>query len=300
MAAGSNGAAVTDSVVAAAWDAFKETDQVDVRIMINGGYSSSTVQIKMNEVAKYRGDAVAILDLPSDKQKLQLALDYRNLTLNINSNRCALYGPDVYINDQYNGKKLFVPPSGHVAAQLVYTDKTTYPWFAAAGLRRGLLDVLGVRYKYGKIERDELHDAQVNYIRNLPGLGIAIWEQRTMQGTLSALSFLCVRRLFDNLELTIARAQQINLFEPNDDFTKLQVKTMCDQYLELVKRARGIKKYLTVCDNRDNPALLSANGQLRCDVFVEPTLPAEKIVLRFNITQQGVDFQELIAAGALN
>lgn len=299
MAPGNSGAAVTSSVVSAAWDFFADTDIVEVKILINGGYSNPTVQLKMIDICKGRGDAFAILDVPADQQQAQQSVDYRNLTLNANTNRAALYGPDVLINDVYSGKILYVPPSGHVAGVFAFTDRTTYPWFAPAGLNRGQLSVLGIRRKYNKGERDMLHDAQVNYIRNMPGLGISVWEARTLQAQQSALSFINVRRMLDTIEVAVSRAQQSNLMEPNDDFTKKQVKAAIDEYLQLIKQARGINAYLVVCDIRNNPPALTGQGQLQVDIFIEPTLPVEKIVLRVSVTKQGASFEELISNGAI-
>lgn len=300
LSAGSSGAAVTASNIINAWDAFADKDKIDVRILINGGYSIPSVQQKMNSLCQSRGDCFAILDVPSDQQQAQQAIDYRNLTLNLNSNRAAMYAPDVNINDPYSGKVLFVPPSGHIAGVYAYTDRTTYPWFAPAGLNRGLLSVLGIRYRYTAGERDNLHNAQVNYIRNQPGLGIAVWEERTQQAATSALSFINVRRMLDTIEIAVSRAQNFNLFEPNDDFTRTQIRSAITDYLTLVKNARGINNFLVICDKRNNPPAQVAQGQLRVDLLIEPTLPAEKIVLRVSVTKQGADFQELIANGALN
>jgi phage tail sheath protein FI len=105
--------------------------------------------------------------------------------------------------------------------------------------------------------------------------------------------------MLDTIEIAISRAQQINLFQPNNDFTRSQIKAAIDGYLKLVKNAEGINNWLTVCDKSNNPPDQVGNGQLRVDVFIEPTLPAEKIVLRVNITAQGASFATLIANGAL-
>lgn len=299
MSAGNSGAAVGSSDINRSWDLFKDNEEVDIRLLINGGYASPSVQMKMDGLCHERKDCVAILDVPSTAQKSQQAIDYRNISLNLNSNRSALYTPDVLVEDQYSGKVLYVPPSGHVAAVYAYTDATTYPWFAPAGLNRGLLRVLGLRYRYNKGERDAMWAAQVSYIRNFPGLGRAVWEQRTLQGKTSGYSFMNVRRLMDFIHISLSRAVLFQVFEPNDDFTRFQIKEICDTFLRAVKKARGINRWLTVCDSRNNDAISAGNGQLNVDIFVEPTLPAEKIRLRSILTRQGANFEELIGAGAL-
>lgn len=295
LSAGASGAAVTSSVINNGWDAFRDPEKTDVRILINGGYSIPSVQLKMDEVAAFRGDAVSVIDVPSSKQKFQAAIDYRNIDLNLNSNRSALYAPDLLIEDQYNGKTLFVPPSGHIAGVYAKTDRVAYPWFAPAGLNRALLRVLGVRYQYDRGERDALWRSQVNYIRNFLGLGRAVWEQRTLQAIQSGFSFVSVRRLFDFLAMTIKRSMYAKEFEPNDDILRREVRILIERFLVTVQQARGINQFLVICDTRNNPGFVTAAGQLNVDVFIEPTLPAEKIRVRLNLTQQQVNFTELLA-----
>jgi phage tail sheath protein FI len=277
-----------------------DTEAIKVNILINGGYCSSTVQLAMDAVAAARGDAVAVLDVPSASQSVQSALDYRNITLNLNSSRSALYTPDVLIQDTYNNMPIYVPPSGYVAACFARTDYVAQPWYAPAGLNRGLLRVQGVRYKYNKDQRDMLAPAQVNYIRNFPGKGIAVWEQRTLQTKQSALSWVSVRRLFDVIEVSVSDFLLYSVHEPNDDWLRIQIVGAIGEFLEAVRLARGLKKYLVKCDTENNPAWITGQGQLNVDLYAEPVLPAEKIQLKTIITRQGVDFQELIASGVSN
>lgn len=293
LSAGSSGAAVTASDIINGWDVFADPEKTDVRILINAGYSIPSVHLKMDSIAHTRGDCVAVLDLPSASQTFQAAVDYRNISLNLNSNRSALYGPDLLITDAANGKTLFVPPSGHVAGVYAKTDRVAFPWFAVAGLNRGTLNVEGVRYQYDRGMRDALKRAQVNYIRNFQGLGRAVWEQRTLQATQSGFSFLNVRRLFDYLALTFKRGMYAKEFEPNDDTLRREIRVSMERVLTAVQQARGVNQFLVICESKNNPPFVTAQGQLNVDVFIEPTLPAETIRIRMNLTDQEVNLTEL-------
>ena len=299
LSAGNSGAAVTSSDVILGWAAYEDQDSYQVQLLINGGYATPSVQLAMDALAAKRFDCVSILDTPANAQSAQNALDYRNNTLNLNSNRSALYTPDLLVQDPYSNSVLYVPPSGHVAGVYAFTDAVSYPWRAPAGLNRGLLSVLGLRTKYKPGEMDNLKRAQVNYIRSFPGLGRAVWEQRTLQAKLSALSFMNVRRLMDFLEQTAARFVRFEEFEPNDDFTRVRIRSALETILEFAKRTRGVIKYQVICDDRNNPKLLTANGQLKVTMLVTPTLPAETIIIQGVITQQGASFEELISAGGV-
>lgn len=299
LGTGNSGSAVLSSTVSQGWNAFADEEDVEVRLLINGGYAIPSVQVKMDSLCHSRKDCMAILDVPAQFQGGQRAIDYRNITLNLNSNRSALYCSDVLIEDEFSGKRLYVPPSGHIAGVYAYTDATTFPWRAPAGMRRGQLRILGVRHKYNKAERDNLWRAQINYIRDFKGLGRVVWEQRTLQGFQSGFSYVNVRRLMDTISIALRKALLFQEFEPNDEFLQMQIRSMCENYLLVVKQARGIRDYLVVCDKRNNQPYYTDLGQLNVDIFIKPTLPAEKIRIRGTLTNQGAVFAELIASGAL-
>lgn len=297
LSTGADGSAVTNSDVANGWTTnFNDKEAITIRLMMDGGYSNPVVHYAMDAVAQNRQDCVAILGIPTASQAVSAALDYRNVTLNLNSNRSALYTPDVYIQDNYNNRQVYVPPAGHVAAIYARTDRVSYPWRAPAGLNRGLLAVLGLRYIYNQGMRDLLAPAQISYMRNFPGNGIAVWEQITLQGKSSALSYVNVRRLFDVIHIAVEQYLLYSVFEPNDDFLRTSIVGGISQYLQTIKNARGLIDFLVVCDNSNNPAITTGQGQLNVDIYLTPTLPATKIVVQLVATQQGVSLTQLAAS----
>jgi phage tail sheath protein FI len=184
LTGGDSGTAPTNSdIELAVTNQFTERDNVDVDLLINGGYTNTAIQQAMETVARTRGTTVALLDVPTLSQgSPQDMIDWRNLTLNMNSSYAAAFGPDVLESDPYNGKSLYVPFSGWAAALCARTDRVAQPWFAIAGLNRGVINVLGIRKKtngqfYGDAERTALFKAQINYTRSFTGQGIALWEQ---------------------------------------------------------------------------------------------------------------------------
>lgn len=300
LGTGTSGTAVTDSTINNGWSLFNDPEKITIRMMINGGYSSPTVQLHMDTVAHNRQDCVAILDMPSTMQSVQSALNYRMETLNLNSNRAAIYTPDLYINDNDNDIKLYVPPSGHIAAVYARNDYMAEAWFAPAGLNRGLLNILGLRWLYNQGDRDVLSPAQINHIRKFPGQGYAVWEQVTMQAKTSALSYVNVRRLLDVIGVAVEKALYYSVFDPNDDILRAQIVGMIGQFLENVKNRRGLYRYLVVCDKSNNSDYTTASGQLNVDVYLDPVIPASKIQLNLVITRTGMSFTEAIVAGGSN
>lgn len=300
LSGGTSGSAPTTGDYIKGWQLFSNPETSEVTILINGGYAQAPIQLAMDAVAHTRGDAVAVLDVPSFQQAATKAVEYRKNTLNLNSNRSALYTPDVKVYDEDNDIQLFVPPSGHVASVYAYNDFAAEAWFAPAGLNRGLLSILGLAYDYEQAERDLLAPNQVNYIRKFPGQGYAVWEQLTLQAKASSLSYVNVRRLLDVIEKAVSKALLYSVQEPSDDLLRTQIVSMIEQFLDNIQRRRGVTSFKVVCDTSNNSAQTRAEGKLNVDVYITPTLAAAKIKLNMVLMKEGMSFEEAIAAGGSN
>jgi len=289
---GTDGNRVTDDQVAEAWSLYDDPEEIDVNILINGGYATPFVQRAMVVLAESRQDATAILDVPDEDYEVANAVNYRRNTLNVNSSYGAIYGPWVQIRDTYNNKKIFVPPSGLVAGAYSATDSDRALWFAPAGLNRGGLNILAVRKKYNQGARDALDRAQINAIRFLPGRGYVVWGQETMQAHSSSLSNVNVRRLINFIKKSISTSANTGVFDPNDTFLRLKLSSMASGFLEPIKNGRGLYEYDVVCDERNNPPESIANGILVLDVYADPVIPAKRIHLTAHIQPTGSYFDE--------
>lgn len=285
-----------DGVILQGWQMFADPEEIDVNILIQAGYTdNSQIAITMDQICRDRMDCVAILDVPIDYQDtIQEVVGYRRGTgtgtndlASINSSYSALYAPHLYISDQYNGKKLFVPPSGYVAGVYARTDRLAETWFAPAGMNRGDLDVLGVYKVYNQGDRDYLVESQVNPIRLFYGQGIKVWGQDTMQAKASSLSNMSVRRLMNFLEKSISIAALYSVFDPNDSILRRQLETICTQFLRPIKSKRGIYDFGVTCDDSNNPPEVVGNGDLILDIFIDPVLPVKRILLNAIIPRTG-------------
>lgn len=301
---GSDGSAVSDSHYVTGWEFFSNPDEVDVRILIEGGSDSVVVQQEMLDIAEDRKDCVALLDMPyAQIGDVNSMVSWRDVTQNFNSSYCALYAPWVKYYDSYSDKILEIPPSGFVAAQMAYNDYIAQVWYPAAGLNRGLVSGLGVTKVFTQGERDILYAAGINPIQTFTGEGTAIWGQKTEQSKASALDRLNVRRSLIIIEKSIAVALHSFVFELNNETTRFRVTAMCETYLDMLS-AQGAfqteaddKGYAIVCDETNNtPAIIDRN-EMHVDIFVKPVRAAEYIQLQTIITNTGASFNELIAKG---
>lgn len=308
---GTDGTTPSDAQYIAGWDKFTNPDDVDVRILINGGITSVAVQSKMKTVAEARKDCIALLDMPSAQlTSVSSQITWRNDTQNFNSSYTALYTAWVKMYDPYNGQLVAVPPSGYVASQMAYTDYISEVHYAPAGTNRGILNVLGVcdgnqdSVVFTEGERDLLYAAGINPIQVFKGRGNVIWGQKTQQTKASALDRINVRRLLIVLEKSIAVGLLDFVFEPNSELTRLKITSMIEEYLDTMsakgafQTEDGTKGYTVVCDETNNtPATIDTN-KLIVDVYVKPSRAAEYIRLNTVIVNSSATFSELVAKGS--
>lgn len=285
---GADGRKATTGEIMQGWDLYENPEEVDVNLLINGGYSIPSIQLHITRLAESRMDCIAILDVPSLEQRVQDAINYRRNDLNLDSSYAALYSPDYLILDKYNDIKLYVPPSGHIAAAYAYTDNNFELWFAPAGMNRGTLNVEGVREVYNQGDRDALYDNQINVTRVIRGSGIKIWAADTLQVKASALSNVNVRRLMIYLEKSLSLAALHSLFDPNDSILRAQLTELCERFLRPIQSSRGIYTFGVLCDESNNTPETIANGDLILDVYIDPVLPAKRIYFNAIITKTGV------------
>jgi hypothetical protein len=294
LVGGTSGSAVTNTMIAAAWTTnFADAEKVKVQLLINGGYTDTTIQQTLVTLAQNRGDAVALLDIPSVSQSANNAVKYRALVSGIDSSYCGWYTSDNFQSDLYNGKKLYTPPSGWAAAVCARTDRVVGAQGAPAGMNRALLPILGTRYEYSDPERTYLFENKINYTRKIIGSGTFIWEQLTGQSKNSALSWLNVRRMINVIKTSVKDFLMFSLQEPNDDFTRKQIVTACTEYLQAWKDARGILDFKVVVDDSNNTPAFYNRGILKVAFFITPIIPIHEIQVDVVITKKGVSFSEI-------
>lgn len=287
---GTDGNRATTSDIANAWELYRDPERIDVNMLVNGGYSQPAVQLRMDDICRERMDCMSILDVPPLEQRVADALNYRRNTLNLDSTYSALYAPDYLILDEYNDRRLYIPPSGHVAAAYARTDEEAELWFAPAGMNRGSLNILGVRHTYNQGDRDTLADSQVNATRVIAGAGIKIWGADTLQAMASSLSDVNVRRLMMFLEKSLSLAALYSVFDPNSEILRSKLRDLAGRFLKPIKDARGVYGFEVVCDESNNLPQTIASGDLIMDVYIDPTLAAKRIHLKAVIQKTGARF----------
>lgn len=202
------------------------------------------------------------------------------------------------LSTNVDGTDVVVPPSHMALRTIAYNDQVAYPWFAPAGLQRGVVNnAASVGYvnasgqyvpaKLNEGQRDILYTNGINPIRTMPTGGIVVFGQKTRQPYSSATDRINVVRLENYLRYQLNNLAQPFLFEPNDSTTRKAVKDAFDRFLSELITLRGLYDFLVVCDLSNNtPARIDRN-ELWIDIAVQPVKAIEYIYIPIRIKNTG-------------
>jgi hypothetical protein len=246
------------------------------------------------------------LDLSSDSTTLQryitnasLAADNGELGLVSHSEYLGVYYP-AGLATNLDGNSVVVPASHMMLRTYIRSDAVSYPWFAPAGVRRGLIDNVS---SIGFIDvadnntfrtigvtnglRDVLYAAEVNPITVLPGVGIVAYGQKTRAATTSAMDRVNVARLVCYLRTVLGQVAAPFIFEPNDTITRNQVQSAFNSVLNDLVSKRGIYDYLVVCDGTNNTPDRIDRNELYVDIAIQPVKAIEFIYIPVRLVNTG-------------
>jgi hypothetical protein len=198
------------------------------------------------------------------------------------SSYMSTYAQWVKILDKHSAKKVWIPISGYIAANMCATDTVYGPWYAAAGLRRGVINgTLDYAISPNVSQRTDLYKICINSVPKLPNYGVTIWGIRTMSKAATAFDQNTCRRTFLYMEKKVKQLLRYYLFEPNNSYTRLQIYNDIDPFLQSVKNGGGVYAYTLVCDTTINTPEVINNGDLAIRITAAPTRTAENIVVEF-------------------
>jgi len=235
-----------------------------------------------------RGDAIAIVDLKMYGAQINGVI---NQAAAFDSSYAATYWPWLQTIDPNNGEAVWVPASTMLPGVYAFTDASSDPWFAPAGITRGGLgQVIRAERKLTASNRDDLYEANVNPIATFPGTGVTVFGQKTLQKRASALDRVNVRRLLIALKSFIGQVAEGLVFEQNTAATRNNFLSQVNPYLESVQQRQGLYAFKVVMDETNNTADVVDRNELVGQIFLQPTRTAEFIVLDFNVLPTGAVF----------
>ena len=210
----------------------------------------------------------------------------------------GLFYPSGLTSD-LSGNLVAVPPSHMMLRTFLRNDTISYPWLAAAGTRRGIIqnatnigylnrgtgEFITIKNRIGI--RDVLYINFINPLVFFTGVGLLNYGNKTSYNSASALDRTNVARLVAYIRRQLTLAARPFVFEPNDALTRNQIAGVIQTLMVDLVAKRGLYDYLVVCDESNNPPAVIDRNELVVQVAVEPVKAAEFIYIPVRILNTG-------------
>jgi hypothetical protein len=307
------GAGVTPANDYQAWETaintFSNPEKITINLFatpaINWSDNTTLVTKTIEMIEEQRTDSLYIIDAPNIDIAMSIGdnnntdvvasndiVDLLNST-DIDSSYACTYFPFIQVKDTQNNVNVYIPPTGEVAKAIAYTDTKKFPWYAPAGLERGVTDARRSKYKLSQEARDVLYKGRINPMVDFSNTGTAIFGQKTLQVRESALDRINVRRLLLQIKVLISNIAMRLIFEQNDQATIDQFKQKTNPILDGIKRDRGLLEFKVVMDDTINTPETLDRNELYGEIYLKPTRSLEKIGIGFTIAPSGASFSEI-------
>ena len=241
-------------------------------------------------LAQGRTDCISVIDLVPYNSTIGTVT---NEASGYDTSYSATYWPWLQTVDSATGQTVWAPASTYIPAVYAFTDASSDPWFAPAGLIRGALgSVVRAERKLTSGNRDTLYEANVNPIATFPGSGVVVFGQKTLQKRASALDRVNVRRLLIALKAYITQVSDNLVFEQNTNATRNNFLANVNPYLESVQQRQGLYAFKVVMDSTNNTPDVIDRNELVGQIYLQPTKTAEYVILDFNVLPTGATFPE--------
>ncbi len=299
--AGRTESAATLADLAAGYDLFKSSNEIDVSFILQGkgDDSGNLATYLISNIADFRKDAIAfispaksdVVDESKTETKLANVIAYKNALPS--SSYYVMDSGYKYRYDRYNDVYRYTPLNGDIAG----LNSRVEPFESPAGFRKGVIkNVVKLAFNPNKTQRDQLYSSEVNPVMSQVGQGIVLFGDKTGLGQNSAFDRINVRRLFISVEKAIANAAQSFLFEMNDEFTQAQFKGIVEPFLRDIQGRRGIIDFRVVSDETVNTPAIVDQSKFRANIFIKPARSINVIELTFVATRSGVEFEEIVGS----
>jgi hypothetical protein len=259
-------------------EAILDTETIYYNMVFDCGYPSE-VKTFISTLVQTRRDCVAILD-NGDNPTYTAAMSKRQDTHTFNNYFCALYEEYNKVYDQFTGQDIWFSPVYHMSYILPRNDVVAELWYAAAGFNRAAIDsIKELRFNPRLGQRDQMYLKQLNPIVKF-NEGYVVWGQLTTQAKASALQDLNIVRLVLYCKKALERYCRFFIFEMNDQITWNMVAGNIVEFLENLKKKRGLYSYSVEVGATDYE---KKTKTFHINVTLQPTRVVEKIELNFFI-----------------
>jgi len=277
----------------------------------NDGIRSESVYFNLIAAPGYPELMDEMIALNKDKKEVAFVIGDTPMDLKSDSTSMKTWATDnvpaesyagVYyphgLSTDLSGNDVVIPSSAIALRTIAFSDQVSFPWFAPAGLTRGVVtnaskvgyvtdesEFAQVRLSNG--QRDALYTSRVNPIADLPNQGLVVYGQKTAQAFASALDRINVARLVNYMRFNLDQLSRGFLFEQNDKITRDNMRDAVERFCGELVTNRGLYDFLVVCDESNNtPARIDRN-ELWVDVAIQPVKAVEFIYIPLRIRNTG-------------
>ncbi len=259
-------------------DDILDTENIYFSIVFDAGYPSD-VKTSIVELVQTRGDSVALVD-NGDNSNFNAAMSARSNNQVFNNYYTAIYESYSKVYDSFTGQDVWFSPIYHMSYLAPKNDNVAELWWAIAGFNRAPIEnIKELRFSPKLGQRDQMYLKQLDPIVKF-AQGYTVWGQLTSQAKPSALQDLNIVRLVLYIKRALEQYSRFFIFEMNDSITWSRVAGEINEFLESIKKKRGLYDY--------NVEVGASAYEIKTKTFhinvsLTPTRVVEKIELNFFI-----------------
>lgn len=208
----------------------------------------------------------------------------------IDSSYVCSYFPWEKYYDEYNNQYIFLPPTKDVVRNFALTDNTKYPWFAAAGWNRGLIEAEFPKLTLTADQQVTLAGNRMNFINAFAQDGYRLWGDFSMQKADTPLNRISKRRMLIRLRKLISIACITIIFDPNDPSLAKTYDGILRKILDDLKSKKAFVDYKL---NIDNSEEARNRMEIPAVLYIKPMPNLEFLPINFVMTQYGASFDDI-------
>lgn len=243
----------------------------------------------LDMVENERADALYLIEAPEytgDTSSVDAFIDDLSRS-GLDSSYAAIYFPYIKIRDNRVAKNLWISPIMAVVRSLAYTDVSQQPWFAAAGMDRGMTDALDSRVVLTEEDRNRIRELSANSLMRRSNKEVVIWGNRTLLSDQEqATADINVRRLLLEVQRYVQQIAQPFIFEQHDTSTRREFEKKMQDLAHFLTEERGVYEAQFRLDPEEYEQRMTGVFSLK------PTGALEVINIRYQIVPTGISFEE--------
>jgi len=287
------------------------SEAMSAALVANEGIRAEAVYFNLIAAPGYPELTDEMVGLNKDKKEIAFVIGDTPMTLKGTATDIKAWADNNTVTDAYagvyyphglttdlSGNEVVMPASAIALRTIAFSDQVSFPWFAPAGLTRGVVTNASqvgyvndenefVRVRLTEGQRDVMYANRMNPIADMPGTGLVVYGQKTQQSFASALDRINVARLVNHMRYSLDQLSRGFLFEQNDKITRDNMRDAVERFCGGLVTNRGLYDFLVVCDESNNtPARIDRN-ELWVDIAIQPVKSVEFIYIPLRIRNTG-------------